>query len=145
MPERLTNVTVSVAAMFEAPARRVSSVPGFPELRDVAVTWAPLPEPAAEQAMRHTAGSWRPVIPCDNPACRRGGFDLGPLVALMVSFREAEKAGLLVCSGWEGEELPDPAAGVPCVRSIRYRLLLTYGASAPKPPGASPRVREGDI
>lgn len=131
--------------MSEAPAPRVSTVPGFPDLRDVAVTWVPLPEHAAEQAMQHTAGSWRPVIPCDNPDCRGGGFDLSPLVALMVSFREVEKTGLLVCSGWEGEGPPDPAAGIPCVRSIRYRLLVTYGAPAPKPPGALPRARGDDI
>ena len=84
--------------------------------------------------MRHAAGSWQPLIPCDNPACRGGGFDLTSVMEWMLSFREIEKAGILVCSGWEGDE---PAGGdTPCVRTIRYRLRLAYRASSPKAPPA---------
>ena len=129
--------------MTESAAKSVSPVPGFPELRDAAVTWAPLPGPGDEWEMRHTAGSWRPVIPCGNPACRGGGYDVGSLVEGMVSFREEAKSGLLVCSGWEGEEIPDPAAGIPCVRSIRYRLSLIYRPSPPAVRGAPPPPQGG--
>ncbi len=118
-------------------------VPGFPELADVAVTWAPTPGGDPEQSMGHAAGSWRPLIPCDNPACRGGGFDLVPVVERMVSYRETERAGILVCAGWEGEAPRGAAEGTPCVRTIRYRLTLAYGgppapgpAGPPAPPGA---------
>ncbi len=129
--------------MPEGHARPVPPVPGFPELRDVAVAWAPLPGPGDEREMRHTAGSWRPTIPCGNPACRGGGFDVGSLVEGMVSFREEAKSGLLVCSGWEAEEIADPEAGIPCVRSIRYRLSLIYRTSPPNLRGAPPPSRGG--
>lgn len=132
--------------MSEGAAKPRPSVPGFPELGDVAAAWISLPGPDVEREMRHTAGSWRPVIPCDNPACRGGGFDVGSLVEGMLSFREEEKAGLLVCSGWEGEASPDPEAGIPCVRSIRYRLLLTYRTyrvPSPQVPGGAPRPPGG--
>ncbi len=112
-------------------------VPGFPELADAAAAWAPLPGPGPEQEVRHAAGSWQSLIPCDNPACRGGGFDLGSVVERMVSFRETERAGILVCSGWEGEDAPDAGGGIPCVRTIRYRLMLAYRGPTVKPPAAA--------
>jgi len=109
-------------------------VPGFPELADAAAAWAPAPGQGPEQEMRHAAGTWEPLIPCDNPTCRGGGFDLVSVVERMVSFRETEKAGILVCSGWEGDAAPDAGEGTPCVRTIRYRLALAYRAPSPSVP-----------
>ncbi len=106
-------------------------VPGFPELADAAAAWAPEPGPGPEQEMRHAAGTWQPPIPCDNPACRGGGFDLASVVERMVSFRRTEKAGILVCSGWEGDAAPEAGEGTPCVRIVRYRLMLAYRAPSP--------------
>ncbi len=116
-------------------------VPGFPELADAAAAWVPLSPPGPEQEMRHAAGSWRPLIPCDNTACRGGGFDLASVVEGMLSFRETEKAGILVCPGWEGDEALEAGAGTPCVRAIRYRLILAYrdaSRGAPSAPAGSP-------
>ena len=126
-------------------------VPGYPELADVAAVWALLSASGPAQEMRHAAGSWRPLIPCDNPACRGGGFDLASVVDGMLSFRETEKAGILVCPGWEGDEGPEAGAGTSCVRTIRYRLMLAYrtasrgaqSAPAGSPPGA-PRWPVGE-
>ena len=105
-------------------------------MADAAAAWAPLPGPGPEQEMRHAAGSWQPLIPCENPACRGGGFDLTSVMEGMLSFRETEKAGILVCSGWEGDEPAGAGAGTPCVRTIRYRLRLAYRAFSPKAPPA---------
>jgi hypothetical protein len=120
-------------------------VPGFPELADAAAAWAPASGPGTEQEMRHAAGTWQPLIPCDNPSCRGGGFDLVSVVERMASFRETEKAGILVCSGWEGDVAPD--TGTPCVRTIRYRLRLTYRAPSPSvpagPSGGPPKASGG--
>ena len=121
-------------------------VPGFPELADAVVAWAPLSPLGPEYEMRHAAGSWQPLIPCGNPACRGGGFDLASVMEGMISFRETEKAGILVCSGWEGEDQPDAGGGVPCVRPIRYRLTLAYRTSlskAPAGPAGGPREPPG--
>lgn len=128
-----------------APTAR--AVPGFPELADAAVTWAPLPGPGPEQEMGHLLGSWQPLIPCDNPACRGGGFDLAWVVEGMLSFRETAKAGIMVCAGWEGGEEDGAGGGIPCVRTIRYRLTLAYRTTSPtapgRPPGKPPEVRGG--
>ena len=109
-------------------------MPDFSELVDAAAVWASMGEGGAAgpaQEMAHGAGNWRSRLACGNPACRGGGFDLGSVVEGMISFREAEKAGLLVCEGWEGGLSGEPAAGTPCVRAIHYRLRLTFGRAAP--------------
>lgn len=121
---------------MEGTPKQDRPVPGFPELVDVAVAWLPVPGEGAEHLMRHSAGSWEPVLSCGNPACRGGGFDLGSVVEGMLSFREAEKTGLLVCSGWEEGEVADSEAGIPCVRAIRYRIALVYSGAPATPPGA---------
>ena len=129
----------------EAPRVSRPPVPGFPELADARVAWAPLSAPEREQEVGHLAGSWQPVIPCGNPACRGGGFDLAWVVEGMLSFRETGKVGILVCSGWEGEGPADAAGGTPCVRTIRYRMMLAYRTPArealPAPAGEPPKAR----
>lgn len=65
------------------------------------------------------------MLPCSNPGCRGGGFEIREVVESMVSDRQAEKAGLLVCIGWErtkGKQI-EPS---PCTRVISYRIRLTY-------------------
>jgi hypothetical protein len=116
-------------------------MPDFPELADAAAVWTPVGEAGTvgpAQEMAHGAGTWRSRLTCGNPACRRGGFDLGSVVEGMISFREAEKAGLLVCEGWEEDPPANPTVGAPCVRAIQYRLRLTYHPAAPPPPSSLP-------
>jgi hypothetical protein len=140
---------VGRAAVAEArPARPAPRpVPGFPELADAAAAWGPDPGTGPEQEMGHAAGTWQPLIPCDNPTCRGGGFDLTSVVERMTSFRETEKAGILVCSGWEGGAAPDAGEGTPCVRTIRYRLTLAYRAPSSSmpagPSGVPPKASGG--
>ncbi len=132
----------------EGRARQPAPMPGFPELADAAVVWSlvegPHGEPG-EHEMGHAAGTWRPLLPCANPACHGGGFDLGSVVEGMISFREAEKGGILVCEGWEGDAPPEAGGGIPCVHAIRYRLRLTYRtAASPLPAGpAGPAASAG--
>ncbi len=127
--------------MVEGRTRKPIPVPGFPELADAAAVWLPLgeaPGGPAEQEMGHAAGTWQPRLPCQNPACRGGGFDLASVVEGMLSYREVEKAGILVCEGWEAPAAGEAAAGVPCVRAIHYRLRLAYRSAGPRGPAESP-------
>lgn len=128
--------------MTEGTAKGAPSMPGFPELADAAALWSPLgveaPGRPAEQEMGHAAGTWRSRLPCQNPVCRGGGFDLASVVEGMLSYREVERAGILVCEGWEGPAAGDAAAGVPCVRAIRYRVRLTYRSVGPPGPAETP-------
>ena len=128
-------------AVGEGRTRQPIPVPGFPELADTAAVWSPLGEAPGESAseeMAHAAGTWQPRLPCRNPACLGGGFDLASVVEGMLSYREAEKAGILVCEGWEAPPAGQAAAGVPCVRAIQYRLRLTYRSAGPHGPAERP-------
>lgn len=65
------------------------------------------------------------MLPCPNSCCRDGGFEVGEVVESMISDRLEEKAGLLVCIGWEhtkGRQMKHS----PCTRAISYRIRLTY-------------------
>jgi hypothetical protein len=76
-------------------------------------------------SMQAAGGAVEPVLPCSNPGCQDGGFEILEVVEWMVSNRHKEKTGLLVCIGWErtkGRRMEQS----PCTRAISYRIRLTY-------------------
>lgn len=104
-----------------------------PQLEDVVVEWewvTRAPSAAGGQAVGARgaaslkAGSLRATLPCANPACHDGGFEVGFLVESLLLERTDERKGVLVCIGWE--EGPGGEAGRPCVETISYRLRLKY-------------------
>lgn len=103
----------------------VSFQEAFPELVDAVVEWQALDEQGhpfggtGVRRMSDKAGSPQGVIGCGDPSCHGGGFEVELVLRRMVQEGQAEKTGIMVCSGWKGEEKP-------CVRSIRYRIQLTY-------------------
>lgn len=105
----------------------------LPQLEDAVVEWewvTPAPSPAGEGpvgrggAMSLKAGSLRAMLPCANPACHGGGFEVGFLVESLLLERADQRTGILVCIGWE--EGAGGEAGRPCVETISYRLCLKY-------------------
>ncbi|MBI3988812.1 MAG: hypothetical protein HY347_04260 [candidate division NC10 bacterium] len=96
----------------------------FPDLEDAEVEWQGLdvegpPLTGEVKRMRYKAGIFLGVIPCDNPSCQGGGFEVERVMDRMFRTGDAERAGIIVCPGWEGDEKP-------CVRSISYRIKLVY-------------------
>ncbi len=96
----------------------------FPDLEDAQVEWQwlnveGLPLTGEVKQMHYKAGIFQGVIQCNNPSCQGGGFEVERVVDRMFQAGEAEKVGIIVCPGWEGEERP-------CVRSISYRIKLVY-------------------
>ena len=77
------------------------------------------------RSMRMASGRFEPVIPCTNPRCRGGGFEVEFLVESMLSERLEERTGYLVCVGWEGEQ-GSRKEGTPCTKAIGYRVRLSY-------------------
>ncbi len=65
------------------------------------------------------------MLNCPNPRCRGGGFEVEFVVESMISERLEEKAGLLVCIGWEGQQ-GSRTERTPCTAAIRYRIRLSY-------------------
>ncbi|MDD5559173.1 hypothetical protein [Candidatus Methylomirabilis sp.] len=114
---------------------RISNVAQrFPTVEAVTVEWEECrhsgEEPAAESgtfshAIRVTGGTLEPILPCSNPGCQGGGFEILEAVESMVSDRQEDKTGLLVCIGWERTK-GRQAEQSPCTRVISYRIRLTY-------------------
>ncbi|MGH7370164.1 MAG: hypothetical protein ACREIN_04680 [Candidatus Methylomirabilaceae bacterium] len=80
---------------------------------------------ALPHSRRASGGEVERLLPCPNPLCRGGGFEIGFMVDSMIRVRAEERIGVLVCVGWEAGE-----GGIgersPCTRAIRYRIRLTY-------------------
>lgn len=106
----------------------------FPTVEAATVEWEeyrhsgdelPAQSDAFSHAMRTVDGAFEPMLPCSNPDCRGGGFEILEVVEWMVSNRCREKTGLLVCIGWERTKGKQTKQS-PCTRVIGYRVKLTY-------------------
>jgi hypothetical protein len=80
---------------------------------------------AFSHSMRAAGGAFEPMLPCSNPGCQGGGFEILEAVEWMVGNRCKEKIGLLVCVGWERTKGRQTEQS-PCTRVIGYRIRLTY-------------------
>jgi hypothetical protein len=64
-------------------------------------------------------GGW---LPCGNPLCYRGGYDIGPM-ALMIGADRSEMEVALRCDGDEGSPR-GRQLGESCLRSIKGTLRI---------------------
>ena len=102
----------------------------FPQLSDALVEWRERrgPEDAAPGDARKTGfrrGNFsQGVLPCSNPVCHEGGYEVDRLIAEMVQLNETVREGMLLCSGRETSE--EVRRGpVRCPYRIEYRVTLT--------------------
>lgn len=111
----------------------------FPTVETVTVEWEERlrqaeGKAAARGPFSHSiptkGGGFEPVLPCPNPRCRGGGFEVEEVMESMISDRQEVKAGLLVCIGWE-QAKAKPAEPSPCTHAISYRIRLTYRKTSP--------------
>ena len=109
----------------------------FPELKDLLLEWeeclpsgeaSPAVTGAFPHSIRAAGGAVERMLSCPNPRCRGGGFEVECLVESMTSERIAERAGVLVCIGWE-RNAGSRREESPCTRAIRYRIRLGYSAA----------------
>ena len=114
---------------------RISNVAQrFPAVEAVTVQWEeyrrsgegpPAKSGTFSHVMRAAGGTFEPILPCSNPDCRGGGFEILEAVESMLSDRLEDNAGLLVCIGWERTKGKQTEQS-PCTRVISYRITLTY-------------------
>lgn len=73
----------------------------FPQLEDAIVECREEGEGATGTAARAAAvdETLEGLIPCSNPACRSGGFEVDLLFHAMVQTGQAEREGVLACPG----------------------------------------------
>ena len=106
----------------------------FPTVEAVAVEWdeyhrfgegPPVQRGAFSHSIRATAEGFAPIPPCSNPGCQGGGFEILEVVESMLSDRLEDKAGLLVCIGWERTKSRQTEPS-PCTQVIDYQIRVTY-------------------
>jgi hypothetical protein len=112
----------------------------FPMLADALIEWRERrgPGDASGGEMRRTGfkrGNFTSgVMPCSNPACHEGGYEIDRLVAAMIREAENEREGVLLCSGREiGDETR--RGPIRCPHRIHYKAVLTPRAEGDGQPG----------
>lgn len=79
----------------------------FPTVADALIEWRERRGPEDEKAgdLKRTGfkrGNFtHGMIPCSNPACHEGGYEVDKLVASMLKEEETEREGMLLCAGRE--------------------------------------------
>jgi hypothetical protein len=116
----------------------------FPDLQDAVVQWRERRGPEDEKSgeLRKTGfrrGNFsQGVLPCSNPNCHAGGYEVDRLVAFMLTLGEETREGTMLCSGHElGEEAR--RGPVRCPHRIEYTVQLTQRA----PEEQAPRKTNG--
>ena len=111
----------------------------FPQLQDALIEWRERQGPDDERAgdLRRTGfrrGNFtQGVLPCSNPDCHEGGYQVDRLIAQMLDLDETEREGVMLCSGREiGDEVR--RGPVRCPHRIHYRVSLTVRSQGEPPP-----------
>lgn len=119
----------------------------FPDLVDALVEWRELRGPEDEKGgdVRKTGyrrGNFtHGMVPCSNPACHEGGYQLDRLVAYMQMLGEMEREGVMLCSGRESND--EVRRGpVRCPHRIHYKVTLTQRTEPEKPQRERDRDRD---
>jgi hypothetical protein len=111
----------------------------FPDLQDAVIQWRERRGPEDEKPGDTRKTGYRRgnftsgVLPCSNPNCHEGGYEVDRLVAFMISLGEESREGVMLCSGREvGEEVK--RGPVRCPHRIEYAVTLTPRAPEERPP-----------
>lgn len=100
----------------------------FPQLQDVIVEWEESgkgisPELHRKQFQSFAKGNFKGHIPCSNPHCHEGGYEIESIISKMVKYGVREKLDRMRCYGWE--ESSKLKKENRCPNSITYRIKLT--------------------
>jgi hypothetical protein len=121
----------------------------FPDLSDALIDWRERRGPEDERPGEPRKAGFRRgnftqgMLPCSNPNCYVGGYQIDRLIAEMLTTGEMEREGMMLCSG---RELAEEARRGPvrCPYRIDYRVTLTprsEDAPEPRPQGRRGRNR----
>ena len=103
----------------------------FPQLTDAYIEWRErsgpdAASPSGSRKLGFRRGNFtQGVVPCSNPACHEGGYQVDRLVAEMIQLGQTEREGMLLCSGREiGEEVR--RGPIRCPYRMDYKATLTF-------------------
>jgi hypothetical protein len=102
----------------------------FPDLIDATIEWREHRGPEDTRGVESRKTGFRRgnftqgILPCSNPACHEGGYQVDRLIAQMLRDEETERTGVMLCSGREvGEEVR--RGPIRCPYRIQYTARLT--------------------
>ena len=97
---------------------------------------------AGSDTSRFTRSTLPRIVPCANPLCCDGGYDIGPLLDDLLTRDAREAHAMLPCRGTDGSPLArDSGKAMPCTNSVEIEITLDYQpASEHAAPTASERA-----
>lgn len=120
----------------------------FPDLSDAIVEWKERRGPEDIRGLDARKTGFRRgnfthgVLPCSNPACHEGGYQIDRLIADMLRDGQMERQGMMLCSGREvGEEVR--RGPIRCPYRIDYSVKLTPREEETPSPQRKPQHRRG--
>jgi hypothetical protein len=102
----------------------------FPDVADAIIEWRERRGPEDEKAgeLKKTGfkrGNFtQGLLPCSNPACHEGGYEVDKLVASMLRLEETEREGMMLCAGREIAE-ESRRGPVRCPHRIMYKATVS--------------------
>ena len=97
---------------------------------------------AGSDTSRFTRSTLPRVVPCANPRCCDGGYDIGPLLDDLLARDAREAHATLACSGTDGSPLArDSAESPPCMNSVEIEITLDYQPDMERVPRTSAEHR----
>ena len=88
---------------------------------------------AGSDTSRFTRSTLPRVVPCANPRCCDGGYDIGPLLDDLLARDATEAHTMLPCRGTDGSPLGrDSHQSTACTNSVEIELRLDYRTDAPR-------------
>ncbi len=102
----------------------------FPMLSDVLIEWHERRGPEDDKQgdlkkIGFRRGNFtQGMVPCSNPACHEGGYEIDKIVAAMIREQESERTGMMLCSGREIAE-ESRRGPVRCPHRILYKATLS--------------------
>ena len=82
---------------------------------------------AGSDTSRFTRSTLPRVVPCANPLCCDGGYDIGPLLDELLARDAREAHATLACGGTDGSPLArDSGKSPPCINSVEIAITLDY-------------------
>jgi hypothetical protein len=86
---------------------------------------------AGSDTSRFTRSTLPRVVPCANPRCCDGGYDIGPLLDELLAKDATEVHTMLPCRGTDGSPLGrDSHLSSACTNSVEIELQLSYRTDA---------------
>lgn len=102
--------------------------PEIDTLAFVAVEIGDLPREKDRRDVRYSAANIPGAVPCGNPRCQQGGYDLNGVLAGLTASGETSYEFDWSCNGHEGTP-KGRRIGNPCMNLIKGTIMISYRQS----------------